>query len=70
MLLNFDKSAETKAEMVAMHAKFAESAGKRGDGHRHASTLLTHVTESPSHVRDLMLARARQLLEGAERPHC
>ncbi|MFE5330465.1 LLM class flavin-dependent oxidoreductase [Embleya sp. NPDC056575] len=68
MLLYFDKNAEAKVEMVALHAKFAAAAGHPTDGYPHAFLLFAHVTESPSRAHDLMVDRARHLLRGATSP--
>ncbi|GCE02316.1 LLM class flavin-dependent oxidoreductase [Embleya hyalina] len=75
MLLSFDKNAEAKAEMVALHTEFAAAAGHPTGGFPHAFLLFAHVTESATRAHDLMADRARYLLRDAqppaspERPH-
>ncbi|MFI1869478.1 LLM class flavin-dependent oxidoreductase [Streptomyces jumonjinensis] len=68
MLLFFDKTAEAKAEMAALHAKLAVAAGHPATGYRHAFALFAHVTDSPAHARDLMRARSRHLVESINQP--
>ncbi|MDJ1134872.1 LLM class flavin-dependent oxidoreductase [Streptomyces iconiensis] len=67
LLMYFDKSAGAKADMVAMHAKFATAVGRPGTGYAHAGAFYAHVTDSPGRARELMLRQARALLGGADR---
>ncbi|GGT76002.1 alkanal monooxygenase [Streptomyces atratus] len=64
LLLFYDKNAEAKADMVALHAKLAAAAGHRADGYEHAFALYAHVTDTPEQAHALMRARAQRLLEG------
>ncbi|MEU0124920.1 LLM class flavin-dependent oxidoreductase [Streptomyces albidoflavus] len=66
MLLFFDKDAEAKAEMVALHRRQAAAAGHPEQPYDHAFALFAHVTEDPSEAERLIRDRARQLVESAQ----
>ncbi|MET2715122.1 LLM class flavin-dependent oxidoreductase [Streptomyces harbinensis] len=66
LLLFFDKDAEAKAEMIALHRKHAVAAGHPASGYDHAFALFAHVTDDGDEAERLMRDRARHLVESAQ----
>ncbi|MBT2409920.1 LLM class flavin-dependent oxidoreductase [Streptomyces sp. ISL-12] len=62
LMLFFDKSAEAKAEMVALHARRVRATGAGAPVGGHAFAVFTRVTGSPREAERLMRDRARFIL--------
>lgn len=61
MLMYFDKDTDAKVEMIAEYTRFG------GPAADHAFAVYTAVTDSESEARALMRARARNMVDGANR---
>jgi alkanesulfonate monooxygenase SsuD/methylene tetrahydromethanopterin reductase-like flavin-dependent oxidoreductase (luciferase family) len=61
MLLFFDKNAETKAEMVAEHARIATAAGHADGGYPHGMALYAQVTDDPDELRQLLRSTGMEI---------
>lgn len=66
MLLFFDKDADTKAGMIAEHARIATVAGHRGGGYPHGMALFAHVTDTDADAEPIVRASVTQLVEASE----
>ncbi|QIS12783.1 LLM class flavin-dependent oxidoreductase [Nocardia arthritidis] len=62
MLLFFDKDAETKAAMVAEHARIARAAGHPDTEYAHGTALFAHVADDPDEAERVMRRAAREFV--------
>lgn len=65
LMLFFDKSAEYKAELVALHAERAAAAGHPAAGYDHTFALFAQVTSGVDESRALLVERAREMVDSA-----
>lgn len=63
MLLFFDKDAETKAGMIAEHARLA---GKPASAYRHGMALFAHVADDESQARTVMRRAATEFVRAGQ----